>query len=113
MGFIRLLKKSMFGGGNLIQGHINDAIVKKYKTGKSFRECLRESIDETIQEDMPGTSHLYRKGKLDGKVEGTAEQARRDEKKFKDLHNTHQKDRAEWKKQKKDYEDLLDDLENQ
>ena len=101
----------MLGGGSLIQGHIYDALDKKRKTGKSFKECLRESIKETIQEDMPGTSQIYRQGKLDGKLDGIAEQAQRDEKKFQNLQEGHQKDREEWRKQKKDYEDLLDDLD--
>lgn len=112
MGFKRLLKKTVFGGGSLINGHIYDAIDKKRKTGKSFKACLQESIKETIKEDMPGTSHIYQQGKLDGKVDGIAEQAKRDEKKIKNIQDEHQKDREEWMKQKKGYEDLLDDLDS-
>lgn len=112
MALKRLFKKSVFGGGSLINGHIYDALDKKRKSGKPFKECLRESINETIQEDMPITSHIYQQGKHDGKIDGIAEQAQRDEKKIKDIHDEHQKDREEWRKQKKGYEDLLDDLDS-
>ncbi len=57
MGFKRFLLKSSFGGG-LIQGHIVDALAKKAKTGKTFRECLGESVKETFTEDNPVTSHV-------------------------------------------------------
>lgn len=77
----------MLGGlGGMIEGHIIDAIQKKKETGKSFRECLSESVKETITEDMPGTSHIYQMGKTDGRKQGTVEQAHRDEKK--DAKNT-------------------------
>ena len=112
MALKRLLKKSVFGGGSLIRGHIYDAIDKKRKTGKSFKECLQESINETIQEDMPVASHIYQQGKHDGKIDGIAEQAQRDEKKIKNIQDEHQKDREEWRKLKNDYEDLLDDLDS-
>lgn len=83
MGLKRLIKKVSFGGGSLIHGHICDAIEKKNRTGKAFKECLKESIKETFSEDLPGASHLYQMGKTEGKVEGTVEQAARDEKKCK------------------------------
>ena len=81
MGFKRLIKKGLLGGaGGMIEGHIFDAIQKKKETGKSFRECLNESVKETFTEDMPGTSHVYQMGKNDGRKQGTEEQAKRDEK---------------------------------
>lgn len=113
MALKRLLKKTLFGGGNMIQGHIFDALDKKRKTGKPFRECLRESINETIQEDMPGTSHIYRRGRSDGKVQGIAEQAQKDEEKFRAQHEAHESDRKEWQSKRKEYEELLNDIENQ
>ena len=51
-------------------------------------------------------------GHSKGKKEGTAEQAARDEKKFKDMHLKHEDDRKRWNEEKKAYEDLLDETEN-
>ena len=51
-------------------------------------------------------------GHSKGKKEGTAEQAARDEKKFKDMHQKHENDRKRWNEEKKAYEDLLDETEN-
>ena len=111
MGFKRLLKKGFLGGGGgLIQGHIIDALAKKKKTGKSFRECLEESVKETFTEDLPGTSHVYQMGKKDGREQGTVEQATRDEKKMQQLHEQHEQDREKWKKIDKEKDDLIDEL---
>lgn len=109
MGIKRFILKNVANGP--IYGHVFDALEKKRKTGKSFRECLGESVRETWQEDMPGVSHAYKAGRVDGRVQGTCEQAQKDEKKFKQLHDKHEKDRKEWKKQRQQYEDLLDDVE--
>ena len=97
MGFKRLIKKGLLGG-RMIEGHIFDAIQKKKETGKSFRECLSESVKETFTEDLPGTSHVYQMGKTDGRKQGTAEQAKRDETKMKQMREDHERDRQEWKK---------------
>lgn len=51
-------------------------------------------------------------GHTKGKKEGAAEQAARDEKKFKDMHQRHEKDRKRWNEEKQAYEDLLDEKEN-
>lgn len=51
-------------------------------------------------------------GHSKGKKEGTAEQAARDEKKFKDMYQQHENDRKRWNKEKQAYEDLLDETEN-
>lgn len=51
-------------------------------------------------------------GHTKGEKEGTAEQAARDEKKFKDMHQRHEKDRKRWNEEKQAYEDLLDEKEN-
>ena len=114
MGFKRLLKKGLLGGaGSMIEGHIFDAIQKKKETGKSFRECLSESVKETFTEDFPGTSHVYQMGKTDGRKQGTAEQAARDEKKIKEMHQQHENDRKRWNEEKQAYEKLLDETENE
>ena len=44
MGTKRLFKK--FIGGGIIQGHIYDALQKKKETGKSFKDCLKQSVKE-------------------------------------------------------------------
>ena len=111
MGFKRLIKKGLLGGG-IIEGHILDAIQKKKETGKSFRECLSESVKETVTEDMPGTSHIYQLGKNDGRKLGTVEQAKRDEKKMQQMREEHERDRQEWKKIDKKKDELLDEMEN-
>ena len=113
MGFKRLIKKGLLGGaGGMIEGHIFDAIQKKKETGKSFRECLSESVKETFTEDFPGTSHVYQMGKTDGRKQGTAEQAKRDETKMKQMREDHERDRKRWNEEKQAYEDLLDETEN-
>lgn len=98
MGFKRLLIKKglLFGVHGLQFGHTLDALKKQKETGKSFRECLRESIKETITEDMPGTSHVYQMGKTDGRKQGTVEQAKCDEKKMKEMCEAHERDRQKW-----------------
>ena len=111
MGFKRLIKKGWLGGGNMITGHILDAIQKKKETGKSFRECLNESVKETFTEDMPGTSHIYQMGKTDGRKQGTVEQAKRDEKKMQKMQEDHELDRQEWKRIDKEKDELIDKME--
>lgn len=111
MGIKRLIKKGLLGGaGSMIEGHIFDAIQKKKETGKSFRECLSESVKETFTEDLPGTSHVYQMGKTDGREQGTIEQAKRDEKKIKHLQEQHECDRVEWEKVIIEKDELIDDL---
>lgn len=112
MGFKRLIRKELLGG--MIKGHIFDAIQKKKETGKSFRECLSESVKETFTdvketftEDMPGTSHIYQMGK----PQGTIEQAKRDEKKMQEMQEDHERDRQEWERIDKEKDELLDEME--
>lgn len=51
-------------------------------------------------------------GHSKGKKEGTAEQAARDEKKIKEMHQQHESDRKYWNEEKQAYEELLDETEN-
>lgn len=112
MGLKRLLKKGILGGaGEMIGVHIFDALQKKKETGKSFRECLFESVKETVTEDMPGTSHVYQIGKTDGRKQGTIEQSERDEKKMKKMREDHERNRQEWKRIDKEKDDFLDEME--
>lgn len=109
MSIKRLFKKSFLGGG-MIQGHIIDAIQKKKETGKSFRECLEESVKETFTEDLPGTSHVYNMGRKDGRVQGTIEQAKRDEVKMKQMQEKHDNDRKHWQEIDRKKDELLDEM---
>ena len=111
MGFKRLIKKGLLGGGSMIEGHIFDAIQKKKETAKSFRECLKESVKETVTEDMPVTSHIYQMGKTDGRKQGTIEQAKRDEKKMQKMQEDHERDRQGWERIDKEKDELLDENE--
>ena len=111
MGFKRLIKKGLLGGGSMIEGHIFDAIQKKIETGKSFREWLKESVKETVTEDMPVTSHIYQMGKTDGRKQGTIEQAKRDEKKMQKMQEDHERDRQGWERIDKEKDELLDEKE--
>lgn len=111
MGIKRLLKKSFIGGG-MVQGHIIDALQKKKETGKSFRDCLEQSVKETFTEDLPGTSHIYDMGKKDGRVQGTIEQAKRDEIKIKKMHEKHDRDRKHWQEIDRKKDELLDEMAN-
>ena len=107
MGIKRLLKKGFIGGG-LIQGHIIDALQKKKETGKSFRDCLEQSVKETFTEDLPVTNHIYDMGRKDGRVQGTVEQAERDERKMKQMHDEYEKDRRYWQEIDHKKDELLD-----
>lgn len=112
MSLKRLIKKGILGGApGLIEGHIIDALSKKAKTGRKFRDCLEESVQETVKEDMPGTSHLYQWGHTDGKIKGTIEQAERDEKKIKEIHEKHEAERASWSKIDKEKDKFINDME--
>lgn len=112
MRFKRLIKKGLLGGPvDMIKGHIFDAIQKKKETGKSFSECLSESVKETFTEDMPGTSHIYQMGKTDGRKQGTIEQAKRDENKMQKMQEDHERDRQEWERIDKEKDELLDEME--
>lgn len=110
MGIKRLIKKTMFGGGNIVYGHVVDSVKKMKETGMPFRECLEESLKETITEDMPVAKHIYQMGKQDGHVQGTIEQAKRDEQKFQNLYEEHEKDRNRWKEISREKDKLIDDL---
>ena len=55
----------------------------------------------------------YAAGHTSGKKEGTAEQAHRDEKKIRDIQEEHEQDRKDWNEQKKNYEDLLNDIDGE
>ncbi|MBO4673361.1 MAG: hypothetical protein J5616_03330 [Bacteroidaceae bacterium] len=112
MGLKRLFKKGLLGGGNLIEGHIFDALQRKKETGKPFRQCLEESVKETIAEDFPGTSHVYEMGKNDGKKQGTIEQAERDEAKMLRIHEEHEREREKWREIDKEKDSLIDELGN-
>lgn len=109
MGFKRFIDKVLINGP--IFGHIKDAIKKKNETGKSFNECLSESVKETFTEDMPGTSHVYQMGKTDGRKQGTVEQAKRDEKKMRQMRKDHERDRQKWERIDKEKDELLDEME--
>ncbi len=62
MGFKRFLKKGgLLGLG--VPGHLIDAYKKQKETGKSYTDCLEDSVKETVCEDLPITSHLYSVGK--------------------------------------------------
>lgn len=109
MGIKRLFKKTYLGG-NIVTGHVLDALDKRKKTGKKFRECLNESVKEILTEDLPGTSHLYQMGKMEGKKQGTIEQARRDEKKIKQMHQEHIEDRKRWQEIDKEKDEFIDEI---
>ena len=108
MGFDRFLKKTLIGGP--IWGHINDALDKQKKTGKTFKKCLEDSVKETVTEDLPGTSHIYQMGKSEGRKQGTVEQARRDERKMKDLKQKHDSDRYRWAENDQKKDKLIQDM---
>lgn len=110
MGLKRLFKKGLMGGGDIVRGHIADAIYRKKKTGRPFKECLQETIRETITEDMPISSHVYQMGRRNGRIQGTAEQAATDERKFRDLHEKHEADKRKWREQDKMKDDLIDEM---
>jgi len=108
MSLKRLAKKNLLLGP--IMGHIMDAYEKKLKTKKTFTECLEESVNETIKEDLPGTSHIYQMGNKDGRVVGTKEQAARDEEKMKKVKEEHIEDKRKWEEINKEKDQFIDDL---
>ena len=110
MSIKQLIIKTLKGGGSPILGNTVYAIERMNKTGNSFMDSLKKSVTETITEDMPISSDLYQWGKRDGRVQGTVEQAKRDEKKFHELHAKHESDRKRWKDSDKKKDDLIDEL---
>ena len=93
MGIKGLLKRKIVVGGSLVRGHVLDALKRKEKTGRSFRECLDDSIKETFSEDLPVTSQM---SKNDDRILGSIEQAERDEKNMREMHESHEHYRREW-----------------
>ena len=113
MSLKRLISKGALAGvPGFAAGHLVDAFFKKQETGKDFTDCLKESVKETLTEDLPGTSHLYQSGRQEGKREGIVEQSKRDERKFAELHNRHEEDRRQWKKIDKKKDKLINDIIN-
>lgn len=55
-------------------------------------------------------SAAYAAGHHNGKKEGTVQQAKRDEKKFQDLCDKHEKDRQKWKETDREKDMLINDL---
>ena len=114
MGYKRLIQKTLMGGGldpiSAVIGHLEDAYHKKKVSGKSYSECLKDSVKETLYEDLPGTSHIYKAGHKDVRKKGIAEQAARDAKKIQDMNRLHKRDRENWRRTQQGYEDLLDDI---
>ena len=112
MSLKRLLKKTgSFSVPGIVAGHLYDAAKKQKDSGKSYGDCLKQSIKETVCEDMPGTSHIYRTGHKDGKVEGTIEQAQRDKRKMEAMNEAHEADRRRWEKIDKEKDELLNEAE--
>ena len=105
MNLKRLAKKMFLGGP--VPGHIIDAVGKNWKNGKPFLKNFKSSVKETINEDMPGTSHIYNAGRYDGKKEGTVEQAKRDEKKMRKLKNTHSQEKQKWVERIKTKDEII------
>jgi hypothetical protein len=64
--------------------------------------------DVFMKHKVPIVSDYYRKGKVDG----TAEQAQKDEAKFQQQHEQHESDRNSWKNRKQEYDNILDNLKN-
>lgn len=62
MGIKSFLKRKNIIGGSLVEGYIKDALQKKKVTGKSFRECLSQSVEESSTEDFSDASHIQNKG---------------------------------------------------
>lgn len=107
MGNKRFIAKVL---GGPIQGHFFDAYIKKKETGRSFGDCLKESVKETFTEDMPGTRHVYQMGKTKGQIEGRVEQAKLDSRKMQKMHDDHENDRKAWRKIDKEKDDLINEL---
>lgn len=110
MEFKRLIKKTALGGGNLVTGHFVDALLKQKKTGNSYKDSLKASFKETITEDLPGTSDIYKIGCRDGRTQGTIEQAMRDKEKMEQLQESHDQDRAKWKQTDKQKDEIIQTL---
>ena len=113
MGFGRFIKKTVLGR---LTGGLSDAYEiydRHKKTGKSLTDSAKDYVKEFYTEDVPGTSHIYQWGRKDGRIQGTAEQAQRDEEKMRKLHEEHEQDREEWNKQRQEYEDTLNEVEKE
>lgn len=106
MGFERFLQKLLLPGGMVI-----DALKKSQKSGKSFFESYVESVKEYYTDDLPVVSHFYQAGRREGRKQGTIKQAKLDKKKIRNLNEQHEDDRRRWNEEKREYEELLRDIE--
>ena len=64
MGIIRFLRRSISSGQMTVD------IVKSVIEERSVVKGVKKIAKETFTEDIPGLSHLYQKGKYEGKKQG-------------------------------------------
>lgn len=106
MGFFRYLKKQFIPGYDLINTveHIAD---------KGVVDGIKSKIKEDVCEDMPVTSHIYKKGQFDGKKIGVKEASAKYEKKLLKQAELFLKEKEIAEKEIKAYRTLLDEYEKE
>lgn len=107
MGFLNILINALNSAKPVAQNASKAVVEHVSKNAKTYATAAGGAV-------VAGSAYVVgkAKGHTDGKKEGTAEQAMRDEQKFNEQHQRHENDRAEWNKQKKEYEDILNDIED-
>ena len=112
MGFGRFLKKKFIPGYDLLN-------TVEHVANEGLVDGLKSKVKEDYCEDMPGTSHLYKSGKYDGKKEGIEEASSIYEKKllkqaeeFLEQQKDAQKELTAYRKLLDEYEKEIEKLEN-
>ena len=107
MGFKRFLKKvAIDSSAPLGLGYVA-RILKSKKKNESILDAVKRDAKETICEDHPLTSHIYKAGHHDGERDGRAKQAETDSKKFDEMKEQHKKDENAWRETDKAKDDYI------
>jgi hypothetical protein len=105
MGFGRFLKKAAVDA--LPGGYIGRILKRAVDKEENPLKAVFNDVKETICEDAPGTSHLYKAGKHDGEKKGRADQAETDAKKFDEMNAKHEEDSKRWEESDRKKDDHI------
>lgn len=107
MGFKRFLKKAIIDSSLPLGAGYVVRILKSKKEGESILDTIKRDTKETIYEDHPLTSPIYKAGHHDGEKDGRAKQAETDSKKFDEMKEQHKKDEYAWRETDKAKDDYI------
>ena len=83
-------------------------IIRKARTNhENVFKTIFKDLKETVCEDAPITSHIYKAGEHDGQKKGRAEQAETDSKKFDEMNAKYQEDANRWRESDQAKDDFI------